>query len=208
MANKFFKSMSAVCLGVSLVLIMAVLMAVYAYALSSATGESKELNIDLVPPEVFEYTSIYSMNSYVTAQKYNTAVEGTFAIKSSQSRYKNSLSGTLVTYNLDYLSTYNYIYEVWLVDQDTGYQHSLGLFIVDQDGYKRYSFGSDNYINAYDMVVVTKEPYPDTDPRPNGEVVLVGYFDTTSLTKSSVSMAGISKYQYAQYGEEAESVYG
>lgn len=208
MAKGFFQSLGAVCLGVSLVLIISVLMAVYAYALSSATGESKELNIDLVPPEVFMYTSIYSMNSYVTAQKYNTAVEGTFAVESSQSRYKNTMSGTLIVYNLDYLSSYDEIYEAWLVDQETGYQHSIGLFTVDQDGYKRYSFGSDNYVNPYDIVVVTKEQYPDADPRPNGEVVLVGYFDTSSLTKSTVSMGGISKYQYAKYGEEAETVYG
>jgi len=189
MANKFFQSFSVVCLGVSLVLIMAVILTVYTYALSVGSGEHNELNIDLVPPEVFEYTSIYSMNNYNNEQKYNTATEGTLALESSQSRYKNKMSGTLTAYNLEYLSTYDEIYEAWLVDQDTGYQLSLGLFIVDQDGYTKFSFGSDNYANPYDMVVVTKEPYPDEDPRPSGDVMLVGYFDTESLTKSTVAIS-------------------
>jgi hypothetical protein len=187
MAKTFFQSLSAVCLGISLVAIIGVLFAVYVYALSPGTGEQKELNVDLVPPEVFQYTSIYSMNRYLYEQKYNTAVEGTFALKSSQSRYKNTMSGTVVVYNLEYLKTYDEIYEAWLVDKETGYQHSLGLFLVDQDGYARYSFSSDNYADPYDMIVVTKEEYPDNDPRPSGEVILVGYFDTTLLTKRSVN---------------------
>ncbi len=186
MANKFFQSFSVVCAGISLVAIISVLFTVYVYAIGQS-GEKKELNIDLVPPEVFEYTSIYSMNSYTIQQKYNIATEGTLALESSRSRYKNQMAGALTVYNLEYLTQYDTIYEAWLVDHETGYQLSLGLFVVDQDGYKRFSFGSDNYADPYDMIVVTQEEYPDDDPRPSRDVVLVGYFDTTSLTKSTYS---------------------
>ncbi|MFA6889020.1 MAG: hypothetical protein WC254_06005 [Candidatus Woesearchaeota archaeon] len=180
MTNKFFQSLSAVCLGLSLITIIGVFFAVYVYAVEEGY-EKKELNINLVPPEVFEYTSIYSINEYYAQQKYNTAVEGSLALESSQSRYKNQIRSLLTVYNLDYLSTYNEIYEAWLVDQDTGYQLSQGLFTVDLDGYTTYSFNSNHYVNPYDLFVVTKEPYPDNDPRPSGDVVLVGYFDAGSL---------------------------
>ncbi len=218
MNKMFFGSFRAVMLIVSLVSILIVLLGVYVYAShvnpgggggpQTDTGEDHELSVDLIPPEVYDYTSIYSMFEYKNAVKYNTATEGTLTLESSQSRYKNKMSVVLTVYNLEYLNKYDEIYEVWFVDLDTGFPHSLGLFTVDYDGYDRFSFKSESYADAYDMVVVTKEEYPDDDPRPNGEVVLVGYFDTTSLTKSSVSKGGISRYEYKQYGEEAENVYG
>jgi hypothetical protein len=208
MGSKFFESFGAVCLGVSLLFIFTALFAVYVFAGGDQEGEDHELSVKLVPPEVYEYTSIYSMFEYEKDVKYNTATEGTFTLESSQSRYKNHMSGIVTVYNLDYIDQYDEIYEAWLVDLDTGFQQSQGLFLVDHDGYDRFSFESDHYANEYDMIVVTKEEYPDEDPRPNGEVVLVGYFDTTSLTRSTVSSAGISRYQYKQYGEEADEVYG
>jgi hypothetical protein len=218
MAKCFFRSIATLCLLVSLLLILVALFAVYTYAShanpaggSSAgtSGESKELNIELVPPEVYEYTSIFSMFAYEYVVKYNTATEGTFSVESSRSRYKNSMDGTLSVRNLEYLKYYDEIYEAWLVDIDTGYQLSLGLFIVNQDGEARFTWIQPSYINEYDMIVVTKEQYPDHDPRPSGDVVLVGYFDTSSLTKSSVSRGSqATRDQYSQYGELSEDVYG
>src|SRR3989338_4361479 len=209
MAKRFFESLSTVSLGIALLLILTAFFAVYVYAGGDQTGESRELNIDLVPPEVYDFTSIYSMFTYQQATKYNTATEGTFSVESSQSRYKNRMSGTITIYNVDYLDQYDEIYEAWLVDFDTGYQLSLGLFIVDQDGYGKFSYSTESYVNAYDAVVVTKEEYPDEDPRASGDVVLVGYFDTTQLTKTTVSTGtGSTLDEYADYGEEADSVYG
>lgn len=209
MKNNFLRYLGTVGAGVSLLLILVALFAMYTYAKDPGTGEQKELNIDLFPPEVFEYTSIFSMFAYDIGTKYNTVEEGSFSVESSASRYKNRMSGSITTLNIEYLKTYDEIYEAWLVDLDTGYQLSLGLFTVDQDGGARFSFASDNYVNPYDMVVITKEPYPDDDPRPSGDVVLLGYFDTSSLTKVKVSTGGTpTKEQYAQYGEEAEEVYG
>lgn len=200
-------SKKSIILSLSVVLIIA--LAAYVFALGDASGESKELNIDLVPPEVFDYTSIYSMFTYENEAKYNLAEEGSFSLQTSQSRYKNRMDGSLLVYNLQYLEYYDEIYEAWLVDVDTGYTYSLGLFLVDQDGYARFSYTVDNYADPYDMIVVTKEIYPDNDPRPNGEIVLVGYFDTSSLTHSTESTdQGVTRYQYKQYGEDADEVYG
>ena len=209
MGKRFFESLGTVSLGISLLLILTAFFAVYVYGGDVQGGESRELNIDMVPPEVYDFTSIYSMFSYQQATKYNTATEGTFSVESSQSRYKNRMSGTITIYNVDYLDQYDEIYEAWLVDFDTGYQLSLGLFIVDQDGYGKFSYSTESYVNAYDAVVVTKEEYPDEDPRASGDVVLVGYFDTTQLTKTTVSTGtGSTLDEYADYGEEADSVYG
>ncbi len=209
MAKRFFESWSTICLGISVFLILTAFFAVYVYGGDVQTGEIRELNIDMVPPQLNDFTSIYSMFSYQQATKYNTATEGRFSVESSQSRYKNRMSGTITTYNVEYLEHYDEIYEAWLIDFDTGYQLSLGLFIVDADGYGKFSYITESYVNVYDAVVVTKEDYPDEDPRPSGDVVLVGYFDTTQLTKRTVSQGtGSSIEQYADYGEEAESVYG
>ncbi len=218
MGKCFFRHVATLCLLVSLLLILIAFFAVYTYAShanpgggspAGTSGESKELNIELVPPEVYEYTSIFSRFVYENGVKYNTATEGTFSVESSRSRYKNSMDGTLSTHNLEYLKNYDEIYEVWLVDIDTGYQLSLGLFTVDRDGDARFTWKHPGYVNEYDMVVVTKEPYPDDDPRANGDVVLVGYFDTSSLTKSRVSRGSTAtREQYADYGELVEDVYG
>jgi hypothetical protein len=190
-------------------LMLIAVLSVFVYATGSSTsGENKELNIDLVPPEVYQYTSIYSIFQYKWEQQYNYAKEGTFSVESSQSLYKTKMSGQLTVRNLEHQGT-NGIYEVWLIDVDTGFHLSLGLFKVNQDGDQRFSYSHPAYINQYDIVAVTREPFPDTDPRQNGEVVLVGYFDPSSLTKSSVSYGvGPSLGEYAQYGEDAETVYG
>ncbi len=215
MTKAFFRSSSALWLLLSLSLILVSLFAVYVSAShtnpggagGSQSGESKELNVMLVPPEVFDYTSVYSMFTYEWEKRYGKAEEATFSVESSQSRYKNEMDGTITVYNIEYLDQYDKIYELWLVDMDTGYTLSLGIFTVDSDGYAVFSYHQDSYVNAYDAVVVTKESYPDEDPRPNGDVVLVGYFDTSSLTKSTVSTGGISKEEYNKYGEEADTVY-
>lgn len=171
------------------------------------TGAKQELRADMVPPEVFEYTSVFSMNAYLQETKRGTAKEGTFELKSTQSRYKNTMSGVVTVRNLEYIGNYNEIYEAWIVDMDTGFTLPVGLFTVDGDGDATLDFTNEDFANPYDAVVVTKESYPDNDPRPNGEVVLVGYFDATSLDKSTLSSSAITKEEYSQYGEDADSVY-
>lgn len=64
-------------------------------------------------------------------------------------------------------------YEVWLFDENSGYALSLGVFRTTGLGNGRFEWSADQYIDEYDYVLVTEEPYPDYDPRP-GLVVLQG----------------------------------
>ena len=66
------------------------------------------------------------------------------------------------------------VYEGWLVDTDTNYKLSLGIFTVKRSGKAYLTFKTENYFDEYDSIVVTKEPFPDDNPGPSGEVVLIG----------------------------------
>lgn len=85
-----------------------------------------------------------------------------------------------------------HVYEGWIVDDCTGKKISTGLFrangAVDSDSAGRYAGplalnfppvpGSDfvtlgqNLVDGGHNIVITVEPYPDTDPNPSGVAVL------------------------------------
>ncbi|MBN1644614.1 anti-sigma factor [Candidatus Woesearchaeota archaeon] len=64
-------------------------------------------------------------------------------------------------------------YETWLFDEQSGYALSLGVFRTTGFGNGRFEWNADLYIDEYDYVLVTEEPYPDYDPTP-GPVILQG----------------------------------
>ena len=86
----------------------------------------------------------------------------------------------------------NQVYEGWIVDDCTGKKVSTGLFrangAIDSDSAGRYAGpldlnfppvpGSDFVTLGHDLadgghnVVITVEPYPDSDPNPSGVAVL------------------------------------
>jgi hypothetical protein len=86
----------------------------------------------------------------------------------------------------------NQVYEGWIVDDCTGKKISTGLFraqgAIDSDSAGRYAGplalnfpavpGSDFVTLGQDLVdgghniVITIEPYPDTDPNPSGQAAL------------------------------------
>lgn len=86
----------------------------------------------------------------------------------------------------------NQVYEGWIVDDCTGKKVSTGLFrangSIDSDAAGKYAGplalnfppvpGSDFVTLGHDLadgghkVVITVEPYPDSDPNPSGVVVL------------------------------------
>ena len=86
----------------------------------------------------------------------------------------------------------NQVYEGWIVDDCTGKKTSTGLFrasgAVDSDSAGRYAGplalnfppvpGSDfvtlghNLVDGGHNIVITVEPYPDSDPNPSGVAVL------------------------------------
>ncbi|MBW2978688.1 hypothetical protein KY304_01085 [Candidatus Woesearchaeota archaeon] len=61
--------------------------------------------------------------------------------------------------------------EAWLFDEESGYALSLGTFRTVGFGTGVLEWHTDQYIDEYDYVFITEEPYPDYDPRPE-EVVL------------------------------------
>lgn len=67
-----------------------------------------------------------------------------------------------------------FIYEAWLVDEDTGTSMGLGIFQPSEIGrIGTLQYTSPVVANAFETIIVTTEPFPDNDPRP-GQVVLAG----------------------------------
>ncbi len=106
-----------------------------------------------------------------TNQAYNPPIaQGGASIK---------VKGLPTTYKTDKL------YEGWLVDEDSGYWLSLGMFSTDNFGNGRLNQATAignmpekqrlfHVLDAYDAVAVTLEPWPDIDPRPTDAVALYG----------------------------------
>ncbi len=67
-----------------------------------------------------------------------------------------------------------YLYELWLTDEDTGYAMSLGLFQPVQVG-RVVSLDYESVVPVwpFDSMMVTIEPFPDDNPMP-GQVILSG----------------------------------
>ena len=61
------------------------------------------------------------------------------------------------------------VYEAWLVDDRTGYHHSLGMLDPNDN---KLSITQD-MVNPYlyDMIVVTEEPADNLEPNPSGNIV-------------------------------------
>jgi Anti-sigma-K factor rskA len=62
------------------------------------------------------------------------------------------------------------VYEAWLVDERSGYYHSLGL--LDPNNNNKLSLSTD-MVNpyAYDKIVVTEEPADNLEPKPSETIV-------------------------------------
>ncbi len=67
-----------------------------------------------------------------------------------------------------------YLYELWLTDEDTGYAMSLGLFQPAGIGrVASLDYESVVPVWVFDSMMVTIEPFPDENPLP-GQVILSG----------------------------------
>jgi len=65
------------------------------------------------------------------------------------------------------------IYEAWLVDEDTEYALAIGFLRSGIDLASSLRFSFSRSLAPFDAVMITVEPFPDTDPRP-GETILYG----------------------------------
>jgi|GEM_PF-2505088 len=73
-------------------------------------------------------------------------------------------------------------YEVWLFDDDSSFQLSLGTFTTLGGGVGEFKYDTENYLDAYDKVVISLEPYDDDDVAPHtlilqGNIPEPVYFD-------------------------------
>lgn len=68
----------------------------------------------------------------------------------------------------------DYIYESWLVDEDTGTSMSLGIFQPDAIGrVATLNYKSVTPLDPFESIIVTIEPFPDENPGPS-QVILAG----------------------------------
>ncbi len=69
------------------------------------------------------------------------------------------------------------IYEAWLVDEQTGYTMSLGLMKSGISLTSSLSYESRKKIDNYEVLMVTREAYPDIYPGPSSEIVFFSIID-------------------------------
>ncbi len=78
-------------------------------------------------------------------------------------------------------------YELWLSDEESGYALSLGYLMsnyrsgvavnkigVDGGLGGELSTGGSYDVSLYDNIIVTRERFPDSDPRPSGDIIVIG----------------------------------
>ncbi len=107
----------------------------------------------------------------------------------------------------------NMVYEGWLVDDCTGTKVSTGLFrstgSTDSDSAGRFAGplaldfppvpGSDFVTLGHDLadgghkLVVTVEPYPDSDPNPSGMAVLLVKIPSGATVGTELTMENIAR---------------
>ena len=99
------------------------------------------------------------------------------------SRYNQDLSAGIKIRVVELIPSYSkyYVFEAWLVDKDTDYWLSTGLFDTIGRGVGELELQKLNrYLDVYDEVVITREPFPDSSPAPSKEIVLRGAIDKRS----------------------------
>jgi len=70
------------------------------------------------------------------------------------------------------------VYEAWLVDDESEYAMSLGIFEYRSGLTAQLRFENRFLADKFDELRVSVEPYPDNDPRP-GEIILSGRIGPT-----------------------------
>jgi len=105
------------------------------------------------------------------------APRGTARFNTARSRYYPR--GQVIIKVKDVPTSYSdgSAYEGWVYDEDSGYYLSLGIFKAIQGGVGVLYYRATNYLDHYDYVVITREPYPDTDPSPSDDIVLYGLIE-------------------------------
>jgi len=79
-------------------------------------------------------------------------------------------------------------YTVWLSPQDEGDWVRIGTFNVDETGAGDFGWTPEVFpYQQYRLIVITVEPDPDTDGKPDERVSLVGHFPNSEAVASTPS---------------------
>ena len=68
-----------------------------------------------------------------------------------------------------------FVFEGWFVDNATNFWLPFGVFDTIGRGTGEIQLQKlDHYLDVYDSIVITREPFPDPDPSPSKEIILEG----------------------------------
>ena len=95
----------------------------------------------------------------------------------------------------------NTYYQAWLYDVETGSSFNLGLFEAYGGGVASLEYWSAHYVDAYDYILVTREPRYDIDPRPSNDEVLIGKLVQRQFFEPLPLLGEREQYGYTYYGE-------
>ncbi len=123
----------------------------------------------LEPVEQVIGGSGYGRGGYI--QKFP---RGLARIQSARSQYYPRAQVVITVKDLEESYKIKSLYQGWLYDEDSGYSLNLGVFETRGiSGFGILDWSASLYLDEYDYVIVTQEPYLDQDPSP-GEAVLIG----------------------------------
>ncbi len=125
-----------------------------------------------------KYVKLESVtNTVVYRPQINGTPEGHARVISNRPQGNYLTVGTVVMRTRDLPKLDGFVYETWLVDEDTGYYMSLGIFLTSQIGrIGTFKYKSSTAFDPFENIVVTIEPFPDKDPSP-GPIVLSGLIE-------------------------------
>ncbi len=126
---------------------------------------------------------------------------GTAWVQSVRSQYNSHGAVTVSVKDLRPSYYDNTHYQAWLYDADSGYTLNLGKFEAVGGGVAEMKFRGSYYFDAYDYVLITREPRDDTDPRPSNDEVLIGKILFRKLYEPLPLLGERAQYGYSYYAD-------
>ncbi len=133
---------------------------------------NKKIGLFVILVLTLGFVFAISLENLVFTNLNSSDSSGTASIISVRS-VNSGLDNVRINVELDNLELISdNVYEVWLVDLDSGYKLSLGSFISNTNGYNSFSFRQKiNGFRVYDKLVITKEDLDDLDPLPSDAIM-------------------------------------
>src|SRR3989338_4930397 len=136
----------ALIIGLFIVLLVSLVGLAIVYG-DDTTG-SDIATVPLYPPEILYYGKSATSGYKEAALLHGEELYAELKLTAEQSIHRNEAEGDLWYYNLPRLPS-NQIYELWLVDTDSGYKLSTGVFFSDDSEDGRFSFTYHRSIGEY-----------------------------------------------------------